>query len=53
MCAVDGFNLTKFICNRKNALMSIPDIRRSEGVKDTDLVRRSSLRKELWEYIKC
>ena len=38
MCAAGGFNLTKFICNRKNVLMSIPDIHRREGVKDTDLV---------------
>ena len=34
-----GFNLTKFICNRKNVLMSIPDIHGREGVKDTDLVK--------------
>ena len=38
MCTADSFNLTKIICNRKNVLMSIPDIRRREGVKDTDLV---------------
>ena len=28
MCTADSFNLTKIICNRKNVLMSIPDIRR-------------------------
>ena len=39
MCTAGGFNLTKFICNRKNVLMSIPDIHRREGVKDTDLVK--------------
>ena len=39
MCAAGGFNLTKFICNRKNVLMSIPDIHRREGVKDADLVK--------------
>ena len=39
MCAAGGFNLTKFICNRKNVRMSIPDIHRREGVKDTDLVK--------------
>ena len=39
MCAAGGFNLTKFICNRKNVLMSLPDIHRREGVKDTDLVK--------------
>ena len=33
ICAAGGFNLTKFICNRKNVLMSIPDIHRREGVK--------------------
>ena len=37
MCTAGGFNLTKFICNRKNVLMSISDIHRREGVKDTDL----------------
>ena len=39
MCAAGGFNLAKFICNRKNVLMSIPDIQRREGVKDTDLIK--------------
>ena len=39
ICAAGGFNLTKFICNSKNLLMSIPDIHRREGVKDTDLVK--------------
>ena len=38
MCAAGGFNLTKFICNRRNVLMSIPDSHRREGVKDADLV---------------
>ena len=38
MCTAGSLNLTKIICNRKNVLMSIPDIRRREGVKDTDLV---------------
>ena len=39
MCAAGGFNLTKFICNRKNVLMSIPDIHRRERVRNTDLVK--------------
>ena len=39
MCAAGGFNLAKFICNRKNVLMSISDIQRREGVKDTDLIK--------------
>ena len=38
MCTAGSFNLTNIICNRKNVLMSIPDIRRRESVKDTDLV---------------
>ena len=33
MCAAGGFNLTKFICNRKNVLMRIPDVHRRKGVK--------------------
>ena len=40
MCAAGYFNLAKFICNRRNALMSIPDIRGREGVKETDLVKK-------------
>ena len=39
MCTAGGFNLIKFICNRKNVLMSISDIHRREGVKDADLVK--------------
>ena len=39
MCNAGGFYLMKFICNRKNILMSILDIHRTEGVKDTDLVK--------------
>ena len=38
MCAAGGFNLTKFISNKKNVLKSVPDIHSREGVKDTDLV---------------
>ena len=51
MCTADGFNLRKFVCNRKNVLMSIPDFHRRKAVKDTDWERKSSLRKGLWEYI--
>ena len=36
MCAAGGFNLTKFICNRKNVLMSID---KRKDVKDTDLAK--------------
>ena len=39
MCNVSGFNSTKFNCNTKNVLMSIPDTHRREGAKDTDLVK--------------
>ena len=40
MCAAGGFDLTKFICNRKNVLVSIHHIDRREGVKETDLVKK-------------
>ena len=40
MCAAGGFDLTKFICNRKNVLVSIHHIHRREGVKETDLVKK-------------
>ena len=46
MCTAGGFNLTKFFCNRKNVLISIPYIHRREGVKDTDLVKEKQ-QKEL------
>ena len=39
MYTTGRFNLTKFICNSKNVLMSILDIHRREGVKETDLVK--------------
>ena len=39
MCTEDSFNLTKFICNRNNVLIGIPDIHRREGVKDTNLAK--------------
>ena len=37
MCAAGGFNLTKLTNNRKEVLLSIPDEKRREGVKDQDL----------------
>ena len=51
MCAAGGFNLTKFICNRKNVLMSIPDIHRREGLKDADLVKEELPTERALEYI--
>ena len=39
MCAAVCFDFTKFICDRKNVLMSITDIHKTEGVKDTYLVK--------------
>ena len=39
MCTAGGLNLTKFTCNRKNALINIPDIHRRKEVKDADLVK--------------
>ena len=32
------FYLTKLSCYSKNVLMTIPDIQRREGLKDTDLI---------------
>ena len=37
MCA-SGFRLTKFLCNSKKVLQSIPEDDRRAGVKDKDLV---------------
>ena len=34
-----GFNLTKFILNSKELLATIPEEKRTEGVKDKDLSR--------------
>ena len=51
MCAAGSFNLTKFICNRKNVLMSIPDIHRREGLKDADLVKEELPTERALEYI--
>ena len=48
MCIAGGFNLTKFICNRKNVLMSIPDIHRREGVKIIDLVKEELPTERAW-----
>ena len=50
MCAAGGFNLTKFICNRKNVLMSVPDIHRRKGVKDTE---RAPYRKNFGSILQC
>ena len=43
MWAAGCFNLTKFICNRKNVLMNIADVHRREGVKVTELPRERAL----------
>ena len=37
VCAKGGFRLTKFICNRRSVLESIPDEERSKDVKTLDL----------------
>ena len=39
MCAAGGFKQTKFISNSKSVLMSIPEDKRREGVKDYDLIK--------------
>ena len=36
MCKVGGFHLTKFISNRKELLLSIPESQRRIAVKDQD-----------------
>ena len=38
MCSAGGFNLTNFISNNKLVLISVPENRRKEGVRDADLV---------------
>ena len=37
MCVEGGFNLTKFICNRKAVVQSVPECHRRSGVKNADL----------------
>ena len=37
MCRSGGFNLTKFISNNKELLISIPEDKRRPGVKDLNL----------------
>ena len=37
MCKAGGFNLTKFVSNNKELLLSIPESKRRQGVKDQDL----------------
>ena len=39
MCAEGGFHLTKFICNRRTVLESIPEEERSKELKTLDLDR--------------
>ena len=40
MCRSGGFDLTKFISNSKELLISIPDDKRKPGVKDLQFTRR-------------
>ena len=37
MCQAGGFNLTKFILNKKKVIQSVPEYDRRNGVKNTDL----------------
>ena len=37
MCKSGGFNLTKFVYNRKELLQSIPEQQRLQGTKDQEL----------------
>ena len=37
MCGEGGFNIAKYICNRKAVLQSVPQCHRRSGVKNVDL----------------
>ena len=42
-CEAWGFNLTKFMSNRKELLMNIQKLHRKDGIKDADLTRNKLL----------
>ena len=47
MCQAGGFNLTKFILNKKKAIQSVPEYDRRNGVKNADLDTSLLLEKAL------
>ena len=50
VCGEGGFNLTKFICNRKAVLQSVHECHQSSGVKNADLDRSSQVERALGIY---
>ena len=50
MCGEGGFNLTKFICNRKAVLQSIFECHQRSGVKDADLDESLPVKRALGIY---
>ena len=53
MCTAGGFNLTEFICNRKNALMSISDIHRRRCEEHRLGKGRVPYRKSFGSILEC
>ena len=50
MCQAGGFNLTKFISNKKKVIQSVPGYDRRNGVKNADLDTSLPLKKTLGVY---
>ena len=50
MCQAGGFNLTKFISNKKKVIQSVPEYDRKIGVKNADLGTSLLLEKALGVY---
>ena len=50
MCQAGGFNLTKFISNKKMVIQSVPEYDGRNGIKNTDLDTSLPLEKTLGVY---
>ena len=50
MCQAGGFDLTKFISNKKKVIQSVPEYDRRNGVKNADLDTSLPLEKALEVY---
>ena len=50
MCQAGGFDLTKFILNKKKVIQSVPEYDRRNGVKNADLDTSLPLEKALEVY---